>query len=118
MNPNPPPSQSKPGLIQRFPLLVLFLSAAAILSGWCAWEQYRLDVEVREHGIAVRNRSFMDLLALPGIMPLYYVASVTNSPVFGLVAFAVGMAVTYGGVGLAMDFVVKGLGRGARGRVK
>lgn len=95
---------------------MLFLSAAALVSAWCDWEQYRLDVELREHGIAVRNRSFMDLVALPGIVPLYYVASVTNSPDFGWVAFAVGMAATYGGVGLAMDFVVKGLGRGAGGR--
>jgi hypothetical protein len=58
----------------------------------------------------------MDLLALPGIVPLYYVGTVTNSSVFAWVAFAVGMAATYGGVGLAMDFVVKRLGRGAGGR--
>src|SRR5579863_4456195 len=31
MNPGPPPPQSKPGFIRRFPLLVLFLSAAAHL---------------------------------------------------------------------------------------
>jgi|GEM_PF-5745985 len=53
----------------------------------------------------------MDLLAWPGVVPMY-VTSVTNSPAVGWAAFAAGMIFTYGGVGLAMDFAAKVFGRG------
>lgn len=114
MSPKPLLAQSKSGLIRRFPLLVLFLSAGAVVTAWVAWDFYLQDVEMREQGFSVRKRSFMVLLAGPGIMSLYVVGTLTNSFVLSWVAFAVGMTSTYGGVGLAMDFVVKGMGRIAR----